>query len=108
MATENLSSARSVARSPEPVEGTVGGNGLTEVAVGTVVAVLREDVAACAPEFAGNSLAPRSRVAGESETAILRVAPEFNSHILNVINFLYKLGQTLHYLNLKILIHTIH
>jgi hypothetical protein len=70
MATENLSSTRSVAWSPEPVERTVSGDGLTGAAVGTVVAVLREDVAARAPEFAGDSLAPRSRVAGESVTAI--------------------------------------
>jgi hypothetical protein len=66
MATESLTSARSVACSPAPVEGTVSGDGLTGVAVGTVVVVLREDVASRAPEFAGDSLAPRSRVAGES------------------------------------------
>jgi hypothetical protein len=71
MATESLTSASSVTWSPEPVEGTVSGDGLTGVAEGTVVVVLREDVAARAPEFAGGSLAPWSRVAGESVTAIL-------------------------------------
>jgi hypothetical protein len=71
MATENLTSARSVVWFPEPVEGTVRGDGLTGVAVGTVVVVLRGDVAARAPEFAGDSLAPLSRVAGESVTSIL-------------------------------------
>jgi hypothetical protein len=70
MATETLSSVGSITWSPEPVEGTVSGDGLTRAAVGTVVAVLREDVAARAPEIAGDSLAPRSRVAGESVTAI--------------------------------------
>jgi hypothetical protein len=70
MATESLSSARPVAWFPEPVEGTVGGDRLTGVAVGTVVVVIREDVATRTPEFAGDSLAPLSRVAGESVTAI--------------------------------------
>jgi hypothetical protein len=71
MAAENLSSVRPVARPSEPVEGTVGEDGLTEAAVGTVVVLLREDVAASAPKFAGNSLAPQSRVAGESMADIL-------------------------------------
>jgi hypothetical protein len=69
MATESLSHARSVAWLPEPVEGTVRGDRLTGVAVGTVV-VIREDVAARTPEFAGDSLAPLSRVARASMTAI--------------------------------------
>jgi hypothetical protein len=68
MATESLSSARSVVWSPKPVEGTVRGDRLTWVAVGTEVVVIREDVAARTPEFAGDSLAPLSRVAGESVT----------------------------------------
>jgi hypothetical protein len=70
MATESLSSAGSVDLFPDPVEGTEIGDGLTGVTVGTVVVELRGDVAVRAPEYAGDSLAPLSRVAGESVTPI--------------------------------------
>jgi hypothetical protein len=64
MATEHLTGAPS-ARPSDLVGRTGEANGLTNRAGGTV-ASLRGDVAAGAPEIAGNSCTPRSRVAGES------------------------------------------
>jgi hypothetical protein len=53
------------ARPSDSIERTGEANGLTNRTGGTV-ASLRSDVAAGAPEIAGDSCAPRSRVAGES------------------------------------------